>query len=127
MATAREIVQWACEDVKAYATGETVDAADAAYCLQKLNDMLFEWSIDGIDIAHTTLALGDTLDVPNSHIGAIRSNLAIRIDEKFGGVLTPNDHNLAENGRKALVAYHFTIRDLTDENPLARDNLANYD
>jgi hypothetical protein len=57
MATALEVITRALRRLKVYAAGEEVGAEDAEDCLTALNDMLSGWAINGIDLAHTALAL----------------------------------------------------------------------
>lgn len=125
MATALQVIERALRDLKVYAAGESVSTADRDECLQVLNEMMAEWGITGIDLAHIDLAYTDTIDVPNNHLNAIRRNLGVRIAPMFGAEITPLDIRLAELGAQAVRAYHFTIADLRDDNPLARNNQAN--
>jgi len=129
MATAAQIIERALQDAKIFAAGETVSGtADETYALRHLNDMLAEWEIDGIDLAPVVLTTSSTIDVPASHEGAIIANLAVRlIVSGFGGQLDPGLKFHADKGYERLRAYHFTIADLTDENPLSRDNLSTND
>ena len=129
MATAANIIERALQDAKIFAIGESASGtADETYALRILNDMLAEWEIDGVDLAHISLATSDTLDVPDNHLGAITANLAVRLQTKaFGGVMDAGLKFHADQGYEKLRAYHFTIADLTDENPLGRDNLPTYD
>lgn len=126
MATALDLITRALQDARVYSAGEEPSAADGQYCLDLLNDMIHEWSIDGIDLAFVNLATTDTIDVPDSHLSAIRYNLAVRIvGSGFGGVLTPLVAKRAEDGEAALRAYHFTLSDLESEHPLSDSNLSN--
>lgn len=118
MATALQLIERALRDLKVYANGETVSTADRDECLQVLNDMMAEWEITGIDLAHTSLAYTDTVDVPANHLNAIRRNLAVRIAPMFGAELTPVDVQLAQAGEQALRAYHFNIGTIGIDHPL---------
>jgi hypothetical protein len=75
MATALEVITRALRRLKVYAAGEEIGSEDAEDCLTALNDMLFGWSINGIDIAHVALDLSDVLDVPDDHLKQSRSAL----------------------------------------------------
>jgi len=125
MATARDVITRSLRKLKILASGETPEAQEADDCLEALNQMLAEWEIDGVDLAHIGLALDDTLDVPDSHLNGIALNLAMRIADDFGATITPSIAQEALNGKNAIVAYHWSMADLTDENPLADRNLSN--
>jgi hypothetical protein len=120
MATARSIITRAMRKLKILAGGEDPTSDEADDCLDALNQMLSEWRIDGIDLAHVDLVLTDEVDVPASHRNAIVLNLALRIADDFGAQITPSLANEASNGRAALVAYHFTIGEIGIDHPSAQ-------
>lgn len=120
MATALEVITRALRKVRAYGAGETVSAEDAEDCLTALNDMLAGWAINGIDIAHVALDFSDELDVPDDHLEAIKLSLAERIASDFGAEISPVDAAIADQGRAALRAYHFSIASLGIDHPAAR-------
>ena len=129
MATASQVINRALKRLRVIPSGGSPTSAETTDCLEVLNDMLAAWGINGIDLAHITLASGDTLDVPDDHIEPITLNLAKRLMGLFGtaATLSPEDLKLAIVGEESVRAYHFTIADLTDENPLSRDTLSTYD
>jgi hypothetical protein len=77
MTTAGEIVSAALSDLLYTGVGETATGDDAATGLRMLNDMIFGWANDGVDVLHEEFTLaslftffvppkevdGDTLDV----------------------------------------------------------------
>lgn len=127
MATALDVITRALKRLRVISSGEVPTAEESADCLEALNDMLFEWRIDGIDLAHVALVLTDTIDVPDDHVQALVLNLALRAGGMFGAQLAPADTALALSGEAALRAYHFTIADLSSDSPLSRTNLSNSD
>jgi hypothetical protein len=127
MASALQVIERAMRRLRVLGLGKEPKAAESEEGLAILNQMLSEWGIDGIDIAHTTLGLSDEIDVPADHESAIVLNLAKRMGGLFGSQLSPDDDLLAQRGRMALVAYHFSIADLRDESPLAGHNLSTDD
>lgn len=127
MATALDVITAAMKRLKILRSGGTPSASETADCLEALNDMLFEWRIGGPDLAAVTLESSDEIDVPDDHIQALKLNLAIRIANMFGASPTPFLITQAQNGYNALVAAHFTMQDLSDDNPLARCNLPTFD
>lgn len=124
MATALDVIKWALRKTKVLASGEAPSAQETADALEALNDMLAGWRINGIDIAHVALASGDAIDVPNDHLEAIKSNLAVRIGEEFGGEVTPMLQVLSTVGYNALVAYHFNIKTIGIDHPLTNPGLS---
>jgi hypothetical protein len=66
MATALEVITRALRRLKVYAAGEEIGSEDAEDCLTALNDMLFGWSINGIDIAHVALDLSTFSTFPTT-------------------------------------------------------------
>lgn len=119
MATALDIITRALRKIRVLASGESPTSEEADDCLNALNDMLVGWAINGIDLAHTDLALTDTLDVPDDHLEAIRMSLAERVAGDFGAQLSPTDMQIADQGRAAIRAYHFSIKTIGIDHPSA--------
>jgi hypothetical protein len=119
--TALECITRALRKIRVYGAGEDPSAADSEDCLLALNQMLFGWGSNGIDLAHTELGLSDELDVPDDHCEAITLSLAERIAADFGAQVSPVDSAIADQGRSALRAYHFSIKTIGIEHPLVRD------
>ena len=124
MATASQVINRALKRLRVIGVGQSPMANETTDCLEALNDMLFAWRTDGIDIAHTTLISSTELDVPDDHIEPIALNLALRVGGMFGASLSQDDAMLARVGEAMLRAYHFSIADLESDNPLSRDNLS---
>lgn len=123
MATARDLITGALRDRRAIGLNATPTASEAAYGLDRLNAMLAGWRIKGIDFGHVTLALDDTLDVPDDHLQTVRLSLAERLNA-FGGALDDDDRIVAEIGRRDLLAQYFNIANLTSDHPLGSARLA---
>lgn len=124
MATARDMVKRAMRARKVLSGGEEPTADELADGLDALNAMLFTWPItEGVHLQHVELSAGDTLDVPDDHIQTIALSLAERLTD-YGGQMDPMDVVAADQGRTALRAMYFTVRDLSFEAPLYRDNLS---
>jgi hypothetical protein len=84
--------------------GETSTASQSAVALERLNDMLAMWRIDGLDIGVAgVLALASTIDVPDEYVPAIKWNLRLLCHEHYGVLIDAFDVSMAERSR-ALVA-----------------------
>ena len=106
MTTANQLIIRAAKTAKILAAGEIMEDEDAQDILQSLNDMLHAWELDGIDLGHTDLELTDTVQLPDSHIRAIRYNLAADISSEDGAELNAIDAERATNGFRMLQAYY---------------------
>lgn len=60
MATVRSICTSALSRLRVLGAGDTMSAEDGELAASELNDMLYGWAADGVDVQHQTLALGDT-------------------------------------------------------------------
>jgi hypothetical protein len=125
--TALEVVTRAMQKLRVIGPGKEPKGSEAEFGLAELNDMLAEWSVDGIDLAPLTLGLSDELDIPDDHNSAIILTLALRIGGIYGAQLTPPDIVLLDRGMAVLRAYHWSMNDLSDDNPLRIRNLSNTD
>lgn len=125
--TALDVITAAMRKLRILPSGGVPTSQETEDGLNALNDMLAAWRIEGIDLAQTTLASNDIIDVPANHIEGLKLNLAVRIAEDFGAQIGPSMAAGATASHAALLAYHFSIADLADENPLARVNLPTYD
>lgn len=123
MATAREVVTGAFRDRRVLGVNASLTASELSYGLDKLNQMLFAWRIDGIDMGHVSVEAGDSLDVPDDHLQTIRLSLAERLSA-FADTMAPEDKLLAELGRNILRAQYFSLNDLGSDNPLSENNLS---
>src|SRR3990167_6326062 len=102
MATARDICAFALR--KIVGIGEDPDADQLADALERLNDMLAEWRIDGLDVGLTDdLVASDEVSLTDGYLSAVKFNLRVRVAENYNAELTATEINAAERGRM-LVA-----------------------
>lgn len=118
MATARDIVTGALEDKKTIGVGGSPRAREMAYGLKRLNEMLFAWRIQGIDLGHVSVVEGGTIDLPDDHLAILRLNLA-RNMPSLPGSLDQDSLLMAENGLAALRGIYFSIAELRCDMPRA--------
>ena len=106
MATARDVIEHAFRKARVFASGETPPAQDATDALTILNDMMHAFDVQGIEYAHATLALADTVNLPDSLIGPVKSMLAVRLCGEFETTPTDELRIEAASGRQAIGAYY---------------------
>ena len=124
MTTVRQLIFGALQDLRVIALGDEPTDDEGDYCLDQYNQMMHGFELDGLALAHIDQVMGDTIDVPDHHIQALRLSLAERIADVFGASMTVEQRMRAEQGRMGLRAYHFTLYDLGSEHPLSSNNLA---
>lgn len=123
--TALDVITSAMRKLRILGAGAVPTSSETEDGLEALNDMLASWRINGVDLALTELQSTDPIDVPDDHLEAIKLNLAARIADEYGAQLTPLLAMDAMASKAALVAYHWSANDLSDDNPLAYCNQAN--
>jgi hypothetical protein len=119
MATALEILTRAGKRAKILADEATYTASEAVDALQLLNDLMHAFGPKGIAYAHTTLASGDTVNVPDEQLRNLTLmmtrelliDFAMPIDEVLAAEIIA-----AENELQA--AYHVSEPAVSD--PLLR-------
>ncbi len=84
MATARDVVTGALRELGVTDPVEEASSEDAAHSLTVFNQMLAAWELDGIALGLGTVTLNTTLALPDSHLEALRANLAARLSASFG-------------------------------------------
>lgn len=106
MTTALDMVNRVAKTAKILAAGETLEAEDAQDILKSLNEMLHGWELEGIALGHTDMALTDEVYLPDSHLKAIRWNLALEISGEYETDVNPIHIGFAEAGKRMLQAYY---------------------
>lgn len=96
--------------------GEEASSEDMNAAVDTLNDMLFAWALDGLDLGHSEVTAADTLYVDSAYIRAIRYSLAIELSIEHGTQLMPGVSQGAEMERDRVRTA------LSDINVLACDN-----
>lgn len=102
MATARDVVTGALRELGVIDGIEEAAAEDAAQALAVFNQMLAAWELDGIALGLGTLTLNSTLALPDSHIEALRANLAARLSASFARNPSPLTVEQASRGYRSL-------------------------
>jgi hypothetical protein len=109
MATAHDTITAALRMIGALAAGETADADTANDALLRLNRMLAGWELLGIRMSIATLALADTINLPDGQLEAIEANLAVKLAPEWGKEISPALALAAREGRKGLSAAYMVV------------------
>lgn len=100
--TARDICSFALRKIAGI--GEDAEAGEADDALERLNDMIADWRIDGADLGLTVpLALGDTVPIPDEFISALKFNLRIACHDHFDAPITAYDAGRADTTKRNIT------------------------
>lgn len=116
--TARDVVYFALR--KIVGNGNDPEAAESEDALERLNDMLAAWRLEGCDVGLGKLALGDTLKVSDEFITAIKFNLRVSCHDHYDAPITPFDASMAQDGKRNVVTALFQNKDLRMSDTMAR-------
>lgn len=109
--TARDVVEFALRKITG--NGVDADAAEADDALERLNDMLADWRMDGCDIGvPAPLALGTALSIPDEYVSALKFNLRIACHDHYDAPITAYDADRADRGRRNIVNRLTRLNDL---------------
>lgn len=92
---------------------DTPDAATMRDAVDRLNEMLEAWKLEGIDLRQPTLERSDTLYIDPAHVKAIVDNLALELVIDHGFPVAGDIRGLAETGKDRLRNALFEADDLT--------------
>lgn len=98
--TARDICYFALRKLCGLGVDPTAEEANDA--LERLNDMLAMWRIDGLDLGLPVLALGTVLDCPDEFIAPIKFNLRIACHSALGEEVDAYDLTMAQDGKRLI-------------------------
>lgn len=104
MASARDVIKSALRRIGVIAAGEDPSAEEASDALAELNAIMANGKREGIDYAHATLALTDTLTMDDGLAWYWRDWLALRLADEYGRGVSPGIPEAADNARRMLQA-----------------------
>lgn len=104
MATAREVVKSALRKIISLGDTEEPSTSEMADGLEALNDFMESLAVEGVTVAHQTLALTDTVNLDPAHIKTVKNQLAVELAPEFGAAVDPQVAFSAREGMKALRA-----------------------
>jgi hypothetical protein len=107
MDTAEQVVSDALQEILVQADEQSIQATDMQAGIRYLNRMVNEWAARGMPLGFTNITkVSDFVTVPDGALGAIVSNLAIRLAPQFDAAIPIE---LAAAARSGMDA----VRDLT--------------
>jgi hypothetical protein len=117
--TTRDVVDFALR--KIVGNGVEADAAEAADALERLNDMIALWRIDGLDIGiPDPLALVDPLAIPDEYVSALKFNLRISCHDHYDQPISGFDLQMADRSKQLIANTLFNLGDLSMPLTLSR-------
>lgn len=116
--TARDVVYFALR--KIVGNGNDPESAEADDALERLNDMLAMWRLEGCDVGLGKLALGTTLTLPDEFISALKFNLRVSCHDHYDAPITAFDASMAQDSKRAVVNSLFDNTQLEMSRTLAR-------
>lgn len=120
-ATAQQIIERALRRIAVLAAEEAQTNAELVDNLQVMNDMMAGFGPLGIYYVHTTLAAGDTVNVPDEQVRNVMLLLCWELADNYDMPITPALNSSIANAKNALQAYYHVSRPgLTD--PLLRQH-----
>lgn len=104
MTTAADICTGAMRMLALLDATESPSAADAATCLERLNDMISGWAAQGVDTSHWPMTLASVFSLEDRHVGGVKAMLAVQIAGDFGAEINPSVQINAEKGWAGVEA-----------------------
>jgi hypothetical protein len=99
--TARDVCYFALR--KIVGNGSDPTAGELADALERLNDMWALWALRGVDIGLSEpLEAGDTINLPDGYISALKFNLRIACHSHYGQDIDAFDSMMADQSYRAL-------------------------
>ena len=104
MTTALTVIEKALSKIGVRSREISLTSNEISDAIEDLNDMMYEWDADGINLGYTTItSSSDTVTTPDWSMGAIKSNLAIRLapdyDKQVSNALVVS----AQQGYETLI------------------------
>lgn len=101
---------------------DTPPAREIENAIDRLNEMLAAWALEGMDLRQPVLAADDTIYIDPAYVKAVVDNLAIELAVDHGSIaeLSPIVARGAETGKETLRASLLDLDDLTVDRALCR-------
>ena len=106
MTTGTEVIHDALQEILVQADEQEYQPAEYQAGMRGLNDMVSEWDLLGLPLGFTLLTnITDTVTVPAGLIGAVKTNLALRLAPQFNKDIPGALVKSAESGMQAVRNY----------------------
>ena len=110
MTTGTEVIHDALQEILVQSDEQEYQPAEYQAGMRSLNDMVSEWDALGLSLGFTLLTnITDTVTVAAGLIGAVKTNLAVRLAPQFDKQVTPGLMLSAKNGMKAVRRIAMTV------------------
>ena len=104
MATAREVIKDALEDILEAGGDEPIEADQINDGIRYLNDMMLSWDAEGISLGFTKITrISEILTVPDGAIRGIKAHLSIELAPKYAAEVTAGLTRRASKGLAAIL------------------------
>ncbi len=121
--TANDLCSYALR--KVVGTGESLSAEQLTDCLERLNDMVAAWRMDGLDIGLTLPILSATvIKTRDEFISGLKANLLLDVYPLYGSEASPFEVVRADEQKRLIRATLFQISDLAMPSALTPPNLS---
>lgn len=125
MATAAKVVERILNIIIVQASEQPVLSPDFEATIDTMNDLLTEWGAVGINLGYTIVSgPSDEITVPDASLGAIKSNVAMRLGVEYDFLLTPAMAEYAATSFQNLLNQTITVGDASfpDTLPIGAGN-----
>jgi hypothetical protein len=103
MTTATQVIHDALQEILVQADEQDYQASEYQAGKRALNDMMQEWDASGLSLGFTLIDnITNTVTVAAGLIGAVKTNLAMRLAPQFDVAITPGLLNSAKSGMQAV-------------------------
>lgn len=126
--TATELVSRALLKLRVYEATETLSAEDLAHGLVVLNEMLGDWSRQGLVVCADEFADATTAyTYPDGYNRALRLNLAVELAADYGAAPTPELLKDSKDALNKIKRANWQIREMSVDAALTGQASTGYD
>ena len=119
MATAAEIITDSLGEILVQADEQSVESVEMQTSIRYLNRMMAEWSSLGMSLGFTNISNPtDTVTVQDGALGAVVSNLALKLAKQYDEPVTADLVASARDGMKAIEFLSVTLQPTPRPNTL---------
>lgn len=110
--TARDVCNFALRKITG--NGESPEADELDDALERLNDMIALWAMNGVDIGLSApLTANTTLSLPDGYLAALKFNLRVACHSHYDQPLDAYDAGMADRTYRAVETALLDLSDVT--------------